>query len=54
MPEGTTVGQLLEKHADLPGGTKGISILVNSVPAKRDKKLSDGDTLKVYRPVAGG
>jgi sulfur carrier protein ThiS len=54
MPEGTTVGQALEEHADLPGGVKGIAMLVNSAPAKRDKKLKDGDTLKVFRPVAGG
>jgi sulfur carrier protein ThiS len=54
MPDGATVGQALERHASLPGGTKGIAILVNSVPAKRGKELFDGDTLKIYRPVAGG
>ncbi len=53
-PPGATVGQVLEQYAGLAGDMKGIAMLVNGAPAKRDKVLFDGDTLKVYRPVAGG
>jgi len=55
--EAATVKELLELLADC-GISKqelgGCVILVNGTPAKKRSKLTDGDTVVLMSPVAGG
>ena len=58
MPEGATVGHLLDKLAgDFPGLKKleeHTMVAVNHEQADRDQKLQDGDEVAFYPPVSGG
>jgi molybdopterin synthase sulfur carrier subunit len=52
LPEGATVGQLLEK-LDLPEDEIKI-VFVNNLVRERDHMLADGDRLGIFPPVGGG
>ncbi len=52
LPEGATVGQLLEK-LDLPDGHVKI-IFVNGIIEKEGHTLSDSDEVGLFPPVGGG
>jgi len=58
MPEGATVGQLLDKLAgDYPGLKKLAEhtiVAVNREQVERGHRLRDGDEVALYPPVGGG
>ena len=56
LPEGTSVGGLLERLAIPPGvpGRHVILPLVNGRHAKPDQPLADGDIVAIFPAVAGG
>ena len=58
MPEGATVGQLLDRlvrdHPGLRQLEEHTMVAVNHEQAERDQKLHDGDEVAFYPPVSGG
>lgn len=52
LPEGTTVGQMLE-HLHLPADEVKV-VFVNATVRKDDYTLSEGDDVGVFPPVGGG
>ncbi|MEA3338553.1 MAG: MoaD/ThiS family protein [Chloroflexota bacterium] len=52
MPEGATVGQLIERLR-LPAGEVKV-IFVNSIVRQKDHPLADGDELGIFPAVGGG
>lgn len=52
FPEGTTVGGVLDSLSIPPDKPK--ILLVNGVHSDRSRRLSEGETLAVFPPVAGG
>jgi molybdopterin converting factor subunit 1 len=57
LPEGATVGKLLDLIATLPGGSAlppNPLVAVNLTYAKRDAVLSARDEVALIPPVAGG
>jgi molybdopterin converting factor subunit 1 len=58
VPEGTTVGQLLEQlgqsQAGLDLSGRALYAAVNQEYAQVDRVLQTGDTLALFPPVSGG
>lgn len=52
IAEGGTLGDLLEQLNIPPSDPK--ILLVNGVHAGRDERLSEGDRVSVFPPIAGG
>ena len=52
LPEGTTVGQLVE-HLRLPAKDVKV-VFVNNIVRGEEHALSDGDKLGMFPPVGGG
>ncbi|HDN81055.1 MAG: MoaD/ThiS family protein [Chloroflexi bacterium] len=53
LPEGTTVGEMIEKVLKLPHDSVKV-VFVNGKHSDFDQLLSDGDRVGVFPPVAGG
>lgn len=52
LPDGTTVGQVIDRLGMAPGDVK--LIFVNGVKAELDTRLKDGDRLGLFPAVGGG
>ncbi len=52
VSEGASLGDLLEQ-LNIPQGDPKI-LLINGIHAERDHRLSEGDRVSVFPPIAGG
>ncbi len=53
LPEGTTVGQLVEQELGIPPQVV-KTVFINGVTRDMDYVLADGDRVGIFPPVAGG
>mgnify|MGYP000411290058 CR=1 FL=1 len=53
LPEGTTVGELIENYIKIPPEAVKV-VFVNGKHAEMDQILNDGDRVGIFPPVAGG
>jgi len=52
LSDGATVRSLIEELGITD--TVDLWVLLNDVPAERDQRLSAGDTVMLFQPIAGG
>ncbi len=51
--KGDTVQMLIDKLG-LPGSAPDLWVMVNHIPAERDRPLQPGESITFFQPVAGG
>ena len=52
LADGATVRSLIENLGI--ADTVDLWVLLNDVPVERDRRLSAGDTVSLFQPIAGG
>ena len=53
LPEGTTVGELIENYLKIPAEAVKV-VFVNGKHAEMNQILNNGDRVGIFPPVAGG